>query len=199
MEIPPGGDILRKIKPVILLLAVAAILAVSCGEDPQTPVRKMEDDEILWPAMTDRDDVIKTIVLCYENPKSGESVSRYNRLLHSGYFFKFAAGDVEPGDPTIMDRAWDIRSTEGIFEYETMLELSIIPEVGQWYPYPEIGGEPCENCHSTERQYFIRAQFDGEGTISQSPVGRAFVTIIISPDESDSSKWVIRAMFDLVN
>ena len=186
---------MRKIQPFILLVAVAAMLAVSCGEDPQTPVR--EDDEIPWPAMTDRDDVIKTIVLCYENPKSGESVSRYNKLLHSGYFFKFADGDVDPGDPSYMDRAMDIRSTEGIFEFESMLELSIIPEVGQWYPYPEIWGEPCENCHSTERQYFIRAQFDKEGTTYQSPVGQAFVSIIISPDEDDSSKWVIRAMYDL--
>jgi len=187
---------LRKMQPFILLVAVAAMLAVSCGEDPQNPVR--EDDEIPWPAMTDRDDVIKTIVLCYENPKSGEAVSRYNRLLHSGYFFKLADGDVDPGDPSYMNRATDIRSTEGIFEFESMLELSIIPEVGSWYPYPELGGEPCEDCHSTERQYFIRAQFGDEETTYQSPVGRAFVMIIISPDESDSSKWVIRAMYDLV-
>ena len=186
---------MRKIQPFILLVAVAAMLAVSCGEDPQTPVR--EDDEILWPAMTDRDDVIKAIVLCYENPKDGESVSRYNRLLHSGYFFKFADGDVDPGDPSYMDRATDIRSTEGIFEHESMLELSIIPEVGSWYPYPELGGEPCENCHSTERQYFIRAQFGDKGTVCQSPVGRAYLTVVVSPDENDETKWVLRAIFDL--
>ncbi len=187
-------------KAALPLLLITVLLAPqSCIFDPQEDPDDRPVDPIDWPDMTERDDVIKMVILCYENPKNAGAVSRYNGLLESGYFFKFAAGDVEPGDPTIMDRAWDIRSTEGIFEYETMLELSIIPEVGQWYPYPEIGGEPCENCHSTERQYFIRAQFDGEGTISQSPVGRAFVTIIISPDESDSSKWVIRAMFDLVN
>ena len=186
---------MKKIQPFMLLVALAAMLAVSCGEDPQNPVR--EDDEIPWPAMTDRDDVIKTIVLCYENPKIGETVSRYNALLHSGYFFGFAPGDVEPGDPAIMDRAWDIRSTEWIFEVESMLELTITPEEGSWYEYPEIDGEPCVNCYSTERQYFIRAQFGDKGTTYQSPVGKAFVSIIVSPDENDSTKWVLRAMYDI--
>ncbi len=185
-------------KAALPLLLITVLLAPqSCIFDPKENPDDRPADPIVWPDMTERDDVIKMVVLCYENPKEAEAVSRYNALLESGYFFKFAEGDVEPGDPTIMERVVDIKSTEGIFEYETMLELSIIPEVGQWYPYPETWGEPCENCHSTERQYFIRAQFGEGGTISQSPVGRAFVSIIISPDEDDASKWVLRAIFDL--
>ena len=186
---------MKKTQPFILLVAVAAMLALSCGEDPQNPVR--EDEEIPWPAMTDRDDVIRTIVLCYENPKSSEAREGYEALLHSEYFFGFAPGDVEPGDPTIMDRAWDIGSTLWIFEEESMLELTITPEEGSWYEYDKIEGEPCVNCYSTERQYFIRAQLGDEGTTYQSPVGKAFASVIVSPDENDSTKWVLRAIYDL--
>ena len=64
--------------------------------------------------------------------------------------------------------------------------------------YPELEGEPCENCYQTERQYFIRAQFGDEETIYQSPVGKAFLSVIVSPDENDETKWVLRAMYDLV-
>lgn len=179
----------------MLLIAAAIMLIVSCSEDPQSPTGK--DDEIPWPAMTVRDDVVETVVLCYENPRIGESISKYNALLHSKYFFMLHEHDVPPGESPILMRAEDIRSTETIFDLQTMLELIITPEVGRWYEYPEIDGGPCENCYVTERQYFIRVQFGDETTILQSPVGRAFVTIIVSPDESDSSKWVLRAMYDI--
>jgi hypothetical protein len=178
----------------MLLITAAIMLVVSCSDDPQSPIEK--DDEIPWPAMTDRDDVIKTVVLCYENPKDGSSDSKYNALLHSLYFFKFDESDVDPGGSPIFTRAEDIMSTEWLFTVTTILELTIT-ETGAWHEYPEIEGEPCENCWETTRQYFVRAQFEGEGTIYHSSPERVFVTIIAAPDESDSSKWVLRAMFDL--
>ncbi len=185
-------------KAALPLLLITVLLAPqSCIFDPKENPDDRPGDPIVWPDMTERDDVIKMVILCYKNPKEAEAVSRYNALLESGYFFKFAEGDVEPGDPTIMERVVDIRSTEGIFEHESMLELTITPEVGSWYEYPELAGEPCENCHSTERQYFIRAQFGDEGTTYQSPVGRAYLTVVVSPDETDATKWVLRAIFDL--
>ena len=180
-----------------LLLITALLASQSCIFDPKEDPVIPPDDPVVWPDMTARDDVIKTVVLCYENPKSSEAQSGYEALLHSEYFFGFAPGDVEPGDPTIMERGRDIESTLWIFEVESMLELTITPEEGSWYEYPEIDGEPCVNCYSTERQYFIRAQLGDEGTTYQSPVGKAFASVIVSPDENDSTKWVLRAIYDL--
>jgi len=181
------------------LLVTALLASPACifdpKEDPVIPV----DDPIVWPDMTNRDDVIKTIVLAYENRTDGESLSRYNALVHTGYFFGLAPGDVEPGDSPIMTRAEDIASTEFLFDTDltAVLELTITPEEGSWYEYTELDGEPCENCFGTERQYFIRVQFEDETTIFQSPPGRAFAVVIVAPDENDPTKWVLRAMYDL--
>ena len=180
-----------------LLLITAMILSPSCIFDPkQDPEIKIEDP-IVWPDMTVKDDAIRVIVLAYSNPKLGESEARYNSVLHSLYFFRLHSDDVAVGESQIMTRNEDLASTEWIFANQTMLELTVSPETGSWDTYPEIEGEPCENCWTTTRSYFIRAQFEDEGTIFQSPPERAFVTIIVAPDENDATKWVLRAMFDL--
>ncbi len=179
-----------------LLLVTALLASPSCIFDPKEDPLIPPVVPIEWPDMTDRDDVIKTVVLCYENPKEGTSEAKYNALLHSLYYFKLHESDVIPGGSPILDRAQDIVSTEFIFEATTLLELTVT-ETGSWYEYPEIEGEPCENCWETTRQYFVRAQFGDETTILQSPPERAFVIIIAVPDENDATKWTLRAMFDL--
>ncbi len=188
---------MKKNRLIILLAAITLVFTASCGDDPTTPAK--DDDSIDWPGMTSRDDVIKTVVLTYMNPRDGESESKYNALLHSQYYFMLHVNDIGFDESPIMSRSEDILSTEWIFAEQTMLELLITPEEEKdsWYPYPDIGGTACDICWVTERQYFIRVQF-GDGTnIYQSPIGRAFVGIIVAPDESDASKWVLRAMFDL--
>ncbi len=189
---------LRKSSTAIIIALVFMVVA-SCDDDPPSPFIP-PDDSVSWPDMTSRDDVIKTVVLTYQKRKDGEALSRYNALLHTQYFFGFAPADVQPGDPPIMTRGQDIVSTEFLFDpsMTSVLELVIVPEEGSWYEYPELEGEPCENCYGTERQYFIRVRF-GEGTtIYQSPIGSAFVVIIVAPDETDTSKWVVRAIYDIV-
>ena len=182
-----------------LLLITALLASPACifdpKEDPVIPV----DDPVVWPDMTERDDVIKMVVLAYENRTDGEALKNYNALLHDQYLFGLAPGDVEPGASPIMTRAEDIESTEFLFDANktAVLELTITPEEGSWSVYTEnVGGEPCEGCYRTERRYFIRAQFDDETTIFQSPPGRAFAVVIVSPDKNDSNKWVLRAMYD---
>ena len=177
-----------------LLIALIFLFAASCKEDPASPQKETPD--IDWPSMTERDDVIRTVLLAYDNPRSAESMARYGDVLHSMYFFRLRATDVEPGGSPIITRAEDIQSTEWIFESHTMLLLEI-PEAGAWDPAPEIEGEPCDNCWVTTRQYYVQAQFGDDTVIYQSAPDRAFVTVIAAPDEGDSSKWVIRAMFDL--
>ncbi len=180
----------------LLLLALALAFSVSCN-DPESPIDD-DDPGIEWPGMTEKDDVVKTVVLAYTYPKEGESVSRYNAALHSLFFFHLQPEDVDPGDPPFLTRAIDVSTTERMFEAESLLEL-IIAETGTWNPYNEIEGEPCVDCWESTREYRIRAQFGDEDTIFQSTAGRASVIIIVAPDEADSSKWVIRAMYDVIS
>jgi hypothetical protein len=191
-----GGVTLKRTTITLLLLALALAFSVSCN-DPASPAKE-EDEGIDWPGMTSKDDVVRTLLLTYENPKEGESVSRFTALLHSNYFFALDLSDVGVGEPAILTRAVDIAATEWIFENTSLLEL-IIAETGTWNPYNEIEGEPCENCWESTREYRIRVQFGDEDRTYQSPAGRAAVIIIVAPDEADSSKWVLRAMYDFMN
>jgi len=184
----------RKSVIAAALLAALAVLP-SCLDDTTKPVK--EKPPVDWPDMTSRDDVVRTVVLAYANPRDGETAARYDALLHSQYFFKLHESDVAPGESAVMTRAEDIASTGWIFENETLLELSI-PLTGSWFEAEEIEGEPCEGCLQTTREYSIRAQFGQDGTIFQSPVGKAYVTIIVAPDESDAGKWVLRAIYDIM-
>jgi len=181
-----------------LLLVSALILSPACIFDPKEKLDPPPVPVVEWPDMTQRDDVVETILIAYEYPKEGESVSRYNALLHSQYFFGLDPTDVGVGDPPIFTRAEEIRTTERIFELESLLELTVA-ETGTWNPYNEIEGEPCENCWESTREYRIRAQFGDEDITYQSPAGRASVIIIVAPDEDDATKWVIRAMYDILS
>ena len=180
------------------LLTIAALaLAPGCIFDPKPSVDPPVRPEIEWPDMTDRDDVIRALVLCYTYPSQSVSLVKYEGLLHTEYFFLMTDDDaakfqVEP----YIDRVADLTSTELIFESQTDLALDI-PVEGSWLERLDIDGDPCENCWETLRTYYIRAQFGAENTIYVSPPERAFVTIVVAPDESDPSKWVIRAMYDL--
>lgn len=175
---------------------MALTLSVSCN-DPESPIKE-EEDGIDWPDMTSMDDVVEVLMLTYANPKDGESTAKYNALLHSQYFFGLDIRDYIGGGSPILTRSDDITSTEAIFMYECLLELTLSPLEGTWEEYPLLAGDPCVNCWQSTREYFVRAQFDDEGTIYTSPVGHAHVSIIVAPDESDSSKWVIRAIYDMI-
>ena len=188
---------MKKTTITILLLSLALTLAVSCN-DPAKPVVEDPGDGINWPGMTDRDDVVKTVLLAYANPKEGVSVSKYNGVLHSLFFFGLDPSDVRVGEPPILTRAEDIAATEWIFQNESMLELTI-PETGTWNPYTEIEGQPCVDCWESTRGYTIRFQIGDEEMTHESSAGKASVIIIVAPDEADSSKWVLRAMYDVMN
>ena len=179
---------------ILLLTACAIALTAACSDDPAKPTE--DDDGIDWPPVTDRDEAIETIVLAWNNSKNPESITRYGDILHSMFFFKLDDVDVDPHAGPILTRSEDIQSTQWIFDNQTILEL-LITETGSWVPMPEVEGVPCDNCWMTTRLYFIRAQFGDELTIHQSPPERAAATFIVAPDESDPSKWAVRAIYDL--
>ena len=167
----------------------------SCSEDD--PVEP-KDEGIEWPSMTDRDDVLEVIQLAYDNPKDPESADKYESILHSMYLFHLSESDYTPGEATFLTRAEDILSTRWIFENEASLTLNLAL-TGSWEAEPMVDGEPCENCYASEREYAIRAQFGTDETVHQSKAGATSVIVIVAPDESDSSKWVLRAVYDKVD
>ena len=176
---------------------MALALSVSCN-DPESPIKE-DDDGIDWPDMTSRDDVLETLVLTHNNPKNPESTSTYRALLHSQYFFALSPWDVPYFDSPIITKMEDIASAEWIFTNEKILELDINPMINEWYEYPELDGETCVNCWACQPTYFIMAQFSDEEMIHMSPPDGVEMSIVVAPDESDSSKWVIRAIYDLYN
>ena len=180
-------------KTIIFIMLAALAVLPACLDETVKPVK--EAPPITWPDLTGEEDAVRVLVMCYDNPSLEGVMTIYENLLHSEYFFGFAPEDVAPGDPPILTRAGDIASTAWIFKNQSILELTIIP-TGYWYDYPEIGGTACEGCLSTTRQYYIRVQFGKENTVFQSIPGSAVVTIVVAPDESDASKWVIRAIYD---
>ena len=188
----------RRVALPFLLSLSLVLAATGCFEDD--PVKVKEKDPIDWPDLTDRDDVAKTIVLCYENPTDNEAMTRFEGLLHSQYFFAFDPEDVNPGDPVLLTRAEDIIVTQWLFENHTELYLSIYPADGEaWDQLAELYGEPCDDCWSGRREYMISYQQTDESIRLMSTPGSAAVTIIVAPDESDSNKWVLRALFDEYN
>ena len=187
---------MKKTSIILLVLAMALALTVSCN-DPERPVKE-DDDRIDWPDMTSMDDVLETLILTYANPKDPGSIPRYRALLHSQYFFGLAPRDVPVGGSPIISATEDVSITEKMFAQARILELSLDPMVNSWCEYPELDGEPCENCWSCQPSYFIRAQFGEEERLYISPPDNAEVMVIVAPDENDSSKWVLRAMYDLV-
>lgn len=177
----------------LIILAMLAVLP-SCLDETVKPIK--EAPASTWPSMTNEDDIVKAVLWCYANTSSGDVMSRYESILHSEYFFYLASEDIKLGGEAVITRAEDILLTEALFGNHIMLELSITTS-GGWYEREEVAGLPCEGCRESTRQYFIRAQLSRDGTIYVSSPTTACVTIIVAPDESDSSKWVIRAIYDI--
>ena len=186
---------LKKTFVLLLMLAVLHILP-ACLDETVKPIKEPPPDA--WPELTSENNVIGALVWCYDNPSSDDAMTRYESLLHSEYFFRLAAGDVDEGEDPVITKAADIGITRAIFEHQSYLDLDIVT-TGDWYDQPELNGHPCEGCRTATREYFIRARFAADGDTWQSVPGKAFVTVIVAPHESDTSKWVIRAIYDLGN
>jgi len=180
-------------RKTLIILAMLTVLP-SCLDETVKPIT--EAPPSTWPEVISEDDVVKAIIWCYKNPSAEDVMTRYESILHSEYFFYLAADDVEPGGDAVITRSEDIALTAAIFDNQTQLELSIVT-TGSWSDRGEIAGETCDGCREATRQYFIRAQFSRDGTIFASSPTTAYVTIIVVPDETDSSKWVIRAICDI--
>lgn len=182
----------RKQMIIFALLAALAFLP-SCLDEAVKPIK--EAPPATWPEMTTEEEAVEALLLCYQNPRLAEVMSRYEGLLHSEYFFELAPDDVMVGESKFILRAEDIASTEWIFENQTGLTLSF-SGTGGWNDCTEINGLACDGCRETTRSYYIRVQLSVDGKVYSNRSEEVYATIIVAPDESDASKWVIRAIYD---
>ena len=180
-------------KKAMIILAMLAVLP-SCLDETVKPIT--EAPSSTWPAMTSEEDVVRAILWCYRNPSAEDVMIKYESILHSEYFFYLAAKDIESGGDASITRTADIDLTALLFDRQVLLELSLTSS-GSWVDRREIAEAPCDGCREATRQYFIRAQFSRDGNIFQCSPSKAYVTIVVAPDEGDSSKWVIRAIYDI--
>ena len=182
------------LKKIILILAAVAVLPAlsSCLDDAVKPIK--EAPPVTWPEMTREDDPVKALLMCYDNPSLEGIMTTYEGLLHSEYFFGLAPEDIEDGGHSVFTRAGDISITASMFRRQTQLELFIELKAA-WYDLEEIEGAPAPAAgsrHAPSDPGPVRNRTD----VYVSSFEGAEVSIIVAPDESDPSKWVIRAIYD---
>jgi hypothetical protein len=191
-----GGKMRR-----FIVLILLSIIIVSCGEDEK---KVFEPKVIDWPDRTSQEHCIEIVVLVYENFRLCE-IEKYGEALLApdaqaeefaeGYYWHFWWWDIDFGDPDSIDFDADMNITEQILQNAVKLELEIGP--GTWDTLQTFRGEPCENCWSTEREYWMRAQFDNEGMMYCSDPGESAVRFVVGPDPYDPSRYVIYEIVDM--
>jgi hypothetical protein len=174
---------------VVCVLAFGMIFTSGCIFDPKPDPNPVPPAPIEWKDRTDKEDVITNMLLAYEHRDKGH----YNELLHENYIWYLQDRDAEKLNQESLDYAEDTDGTARIFNRAVLLELEIVKAT--WTEEEEIGGEACVGCWSTERIYFIQAQFPGNETIY---TGHDHVKFVVVPvDEDGTTKYRIRWAYDI--
>jgi hypothetical protein len=120
---------------IISAVLLCAFLFVSCNDDPARP-RPSGDDKIVFPDLTQKDDIFEYLELVYENM----DIDRYPKLLDDGFIFFFSTADYNAGTtPEMWGRTEELNSARNMFsnfahpKYGaiTNIDLDITPE-GLW-------------------------------------------------------------------
>ncbi|MCK4537474.1 MAG: hypothetical protein KAV42_01625 [Candidatus Krumholzibacteria bacterium] len=188
-----------------ILLAIVGIVCIAfclpgCANDPEQGVTDFADSDIEWPTLHEREDLIETILLCYENfdKASLEELGHfYGNVLYddasddNDYVWMMDARDVADGHPALLTRAQDINATKNIFSRASELELFISPH--QWIEASDI----CAGCWETTRVYSI-VMVTGTGDEAKYMAsGEMNIRFIAGPHHDDSGKWAIHVACDL--
>ena len=178
--------------PLVLSLLIA--FAFGCILDPKEDIKKPPDPTDNFKDLTNREDVVTNLLESYKKRDD----ARFAELLHDEYLWYMQTRDLQPGEEQYWSRSRDIEATHFIFENAVRLELTITPH--EWMPLTELGGEPCEDCWETQREYYITAQFQPEGTIYN---GNDLVKFVIVPvnDAGDGGRkeYRLRLAYDIEN
>ncbi len=181
-----------------MFLLVIFTLSVFAGCKTESPVRS-EEDPIEWPDLTEREHVIETILLVYENHErnTDDLMEHYEAVLYDDpsndhdYVWNMQEGDIIAGHDPIMLRDEDIQGTRFILENASALMLSI--SAGAWDPIPDV----CEECWETTRAYSISAKMfiGGEDMTFNGESMR--IHFVVGPDEQVPGTWTIYIATDL--
>lgn len=155
--------------------------------------------EIEWPDLTDKEDPITTIQLCYNNYQNAsinELMDHYVNVLYddpddvNDYVWYMQPDDVAKYGE-IMTLEQDINGTRFVLENANPLTLELSGV--SWDPAPEV----CDECYKTTKTYSITATFiiEGEPDPYQGMLMR--VTFVVGPHHDDPGKWAIYLAQDL--
>lgn len=179
------------------LLLVIFALSLFSGCTADDPV-KTEEDLTDWPDLTEKEDVIETIRLCYENYKTAtmsDLETHYRDILYqeegNEYVFWLHPDDVETGQEPFMSLTEDVAGSMYIWEHANALALYLSP--GIWIPV-EIEG--CDDCFTTSRTYTITTSIDHHGEIFELTGVNMTVEFIVRPQHDDPTKWAIYIAYD---
>lgn len=181
----------RGLAPLLLLPLVAVLIAApSCIFDPEKADEPTPGPVLEWPDRTSRDDCIETIRVAYQLKEMGT----YDELLHPDFIWDLQEADALKFGIEFWDKATELQLTERLFNGAITLELTIEKGETQWTPISSVGDEPCVDCYSTIKDYYISAKLDpNEATLQ----GDAKVQFIVAPDTDEEGKWQIKYMYDL--
>jgi hypothetical protein len=174
---------------VACVLAILLVYSLGCIFDPKPDVEPDTPDPVDWPDLTNKDDVIEYMLLCYEE----RAKLRYPELLHHDYIWYMQPRDAEELNMPTLNKNQDTDGTIFLFGNAVTLDLEIDP--GTWEEIEAVGEEPCQGCWQTDRVYRIQVQFLNDETIY---TGHDLVKFIVVPVEDDGrTEYRVRWAYDI--
>ena len=190
-------------KPLTIIagiMMIGVMASYGCILNPESDGGGGEQVDIDWPDLTEREDIIETIQLVYDNYNRvgiDELMTNYTNTMNvdpSGqneYIWNMQEGDVIGGHNPVMTRSEDIQGTRGILTNASNLNLDISP--GSW----SLNQDICDECYETTRNYTINATFPAEGEpITYNGIDMR-VNFVVGPSTGSPGKWAIYIATDL--
>ena len=188
-----------------IVLVAAVFLAAGCSDDgnPVTP----EEEPAEFRALTTPENLIYNLVLSYE----ALNIVEYSRLLLNTddgdygqeYYWFNQPEDVGGLGEEFYTRDGEIARTGNLFQAAKgapvkpehpvidSYELNINP--GTWTPTDSLWGEPCEDCWTTKRRYYIKIVVGADRIFGDDLVGFYVVPI----EEGDVTTYRVAIAMDM--
>ena len=192
-------SIMKKRLLAAAVFSAALFLINGCILNPETE-KPPPPEPIDWPDLTEKEDVIETITLCYENYNTAtpnDLEVHYRAILYDEpgkqYVFYLQEGDYVPGEDNFLNFEQDVEGSLNIWKYSSDLVLELSDS--QWDEY--TGDEDCDNCFTTTRTYTISTSIDVGGEVRDLSGANMIVVFIVRPQHDDPTKWAISIDYDI--
>ena len=175
---------------LIAALATAIATSLGCSDDGTTPPPAPKPPE---PDLSRREDVLNDIEYAYRSIKSG-GIQKYDNLLDADFIFFYTDGDVAGGIPVQWGRAEEIKTTSGLFDNATKIDLDI-----DWEKLVPSGW--VESTVNGETWYSLTANYNftiviGADTYLSNAGARATFTVRNAGTEA-APRWQLVEFHDL--